>query len=151
MSFSLGYVSEQTFQPVSAAVDGLMRSTSWSKEAAQRNPAGQAVTQLYQRRFNTPMTEAAASAFTAVMTVAQAVNNSGTLDNQQVRSALLNLNIPGEQTIMPWAGIQFDETHQNTLAAALIEQYHDNAFTVVYPSDAAARGAKAFILGENAG
>ena len=26
---------------------------------------------------------------------------------------------------MPWAGIQFDETHQNTLAQALIEQYHD--------------------------
>jgi branched-chain amino acid transport system substrate-binding protein len=89
------------------------------------------------------MTEAAASAFTAVMTVAQAVNNAGTLDEQRVRSALLSLDIPGEQTIMPWAGIQFDETHQNTLAEALIEQYHNRAFSIVYPSDAAARGAKA--------
>jgi branched-chain amino acid transport system substrate-binding protein len=143
MSFSLGYVTAQTFAPASAAVDGLMRSTSWSIEAAQRNPAAQAVTALYQRRFNSDMTEAAASAFTAVMTVAQAVNNAGTLDNQQVRSALLNLNIPGEQTIMPWAGIQFDETHQNTLASALIEQYHNKAFAIVYPDDAAARGVKA--------
>ena len=141
MSFSLGYVTAQTFDPAAAAVDGLMRSTSWSIEAAQRNPAAQAVTGLYQRRFNSPMTEAAASAFTAVMTVAQAVNNAGTLDNQRVRSALLSLNIPGEQTIMPWAGIQFDETHQNTLAQALVEQYHNRAFSIVYPSDAAAPGA----------
>ena len=150
MSFSLGYVTAQTFDPAAAAVDGLMRSTSWSIEAAQRNPAAQAVTALYQRRFNSPMTEAAASAFTAVMTVAQAVNNAGTLDNQRVRSALLSLDIPGEQTIMPWAGIQFDETHQNTLAQALIEQYHNRAFSIVYPSDAAARGAKAIYPAPNA-
>jgi branched-chain amino acid transport system substrate-binding protein len=150
MSFSLGYISPQTFAPVSAAVDGLMRSTSWSYEAAQRNPAAQAVTALYQRRFNSPMTEAAASAFTAVMTVAQAVNSAGTLDNQQVRSALLSLDIPGEQTIMPWAGIQFDETHQNTLAQSLVEQYHDNTFKIVYPSDAATRGAKAVYPAPNA-
>ena len=143
MSFSLGYVTAQTFDAAAGAVDGLMRSTSWSIEAAQRNPAAQAVTGLYQRRFNSPMTEAAASAFTAVMTAAQAVNNAGTLDHQRVRSALLSLDIPGEQTIMPWAGIQFDETHQNTLAQALVEQYHNRAFSIVYPSDAAARGAKA--------
>ena len=57
-------------------VDGLTRSVSWSAEAAERNPAAQAVTALYQRRYNTPMTEAAASAFTAVMTVAQAVDTA---------------------------------------------------------------------------
>ena len=145
MSFSLGYVTAKTFDPAAAAVDGLMRSTSWSAEAAERNPAARAVTGLYQRRFNSVMTEAAASAFTAVMTVAQAVNNAGTLDEQRVRSALLSLDIPGEQTIMPWAGIQFDETHQNTLAQSLVEQYHNRAFTIVYPSDAAAKGAKIYL------
>ena len=150
MSFSLGYVTAQTFDPAAAAVDGLMRSTSWSIEAAQRNPAAQAVTGLYQRRFNSQMTEAAASAFTAVMTAAQAVNNAGTVDEQRVRSALLSLNIPGEQTIMPWAGIQFDETHQNTLAQPLIEQYHNRAFRIIYPSDAAANGAKPIYPAPNA-
>jgi branched-chain amino acid transport system substrate-binding protein len=150
MSFSLGYVTAQTFDANSAAVDGLMRSTSWSAEAAERNRAAQQVTALYERRYNSPMTEAAASAFTAVMTVAQAVDNAGTLDNRQVRSALLSLDIPGEQTIMPWAGIQFDETHQNTLAQALVEQYHDKTFTIVYPSDAARPGARAVYPAPNA-
>jgi branched-chain amino acid transport system substrate-binding protein len=143
LSFSLGYIDAQTFAPVSTVVDGLMRSTSWSAESADRNPAAQAVTALYQRNYNTKMSEAAASAFTAVMTVAQAANAAGTLDDQRIRSALLSLDVPGEQTIMPWAGIQFDETHQNTLAQTLVEQYHDQKFAIVYPSDAAARGAKA--------
>jgi branched-chain amino acid transport system substrate-binding protein len=150
MSYSLGYVTARTFDPAAAAVDGLMRSTSWSYEAAQRNVAARAVTALYQRRYNSEMTEAAASAFTAVMTVAQAVNNAGTLDNQQVRSALLSLNVPGEQTIMPWAGIQFDETHQNVLAQSLIEQYHNRQFSIVYPNDATRSGTRAILPAPNA-
>jgi branched-chain amino acid transport system substrate-binding protein len=137
LSFSLGYLNAAAFAPAAAAADGLMRSVSWSIEAAERNPAARAVTALYQRRFNSTMTEAAASAFTAVMTVAQAANNAGSTDNQRMRSALLSLNVPGEQTIMPWAGIQFDETHQNTLAQSLIEQYHNSAYKIVYPNDAA--------------
>ena len=120
-------------------MDGLARSVSWSTEAADRNPAAQAVTALYQRRYNTPMTESAASAFTAVMTVAQAVDAARSTQPQRVRSALLSLNIPGEQTVMPWAGIQFDETHQNVLAQTLVEQFLSRRFQVVYPADASSR------------
>ena len=29
---------------------------------------------------------------------------------------------------MPWAGIQFDETHQNVLAQTLVEQFLSRAF-----------------------
>ena len=66
MSFSLGYLTAAAFTPQAATADGLLRSVSWSIEAAERNPAAQAVLlALYQRRFNSPMTEAAASAFTA--------------------------------------------------------------------------------------
>ena len=38
--------------------------------------------------------------------------------------------------MMPWAGIQFDETHQNMLAQALVEQFIGQGFRVVFPSDA---------------
>ncbi len=142
MAFSLGYLSAGSFAPTSAAANGLLRSVSWSTETAARNPAAQAVTALYQRRFNSPMTEAAASSFTAVMTVAQAANNAGSTENQRIRSALLSLNVPGEQTVMPWAGVQFDETHQNVLAQTLIEQYIGGAFKIVYPRDSAAADAR---------
>jgi branched-chain amino acid transport system substrate-binding protein len=139
LSFSLGYLASKDFQSAVQVVDGLCRSVSWSAEAAARNPAAQAVTALYQRRFNTDMTESAASAFTAVMTVAQAVDAARSTQPQRVRSALLSLNVPGEQTVMPWAGIQFDETHQNVLAQTLVEQFIDREFKVIYPADAASK------------
>jgi branched-chain amino acid transport system substrate-binding protein len=143
LAFSLGYLNAGSFSAESAAANGLLRSVSWSAETAERNPAAQAVTALYQRRFNSPMTEAAAASFTAVMTVAQAANNAGSTENQRIRSSLLSLNVPGEQTIMPWAGIQFDETHQNVLAQSLVEQYIGGAFKIVYPSDSAAANTTA--------
>lgn len=146
-----GYVDAKGFAGNSAVLDGVLRSVSWSYESAQRNPAAQRVTDLYKSRFNGPMTEAAASAFTAVMTVAQAVDNAGTTDNQRVRSALLSLNVPGEQTIMPWSGIQFDETHQNVLSQALIEQFTKGAFTIVYPPDTTAAGTKMIYPAPNSG
>lgn len=139
VSFSLGYLTADDFAPSGPVVDGLMRSVSWSAESAERNPAARAVTALYQRRFNSAMTESAASAFTAVMTVAEAVNSAGSTEPQRIRSALLSIDVPGEQTIMPWAGVQFDETHQNVLAQSLVEQYVGGAFQIVYPSDAASR------------
>jgi branched-chain amino acid transport system substrate-binding protein len=141
LSFSLGYLSPKDFQSEAAirVVDGMSRSVSWSAEAAERNPAAQAVTALYQRRYNTAMTEAAASAFTAVMAIAQAVDAARSTQAQRVRSSLLSLNIPGEQTVMPWAGIQFDETHQNVLAQTLVEQFGGRSFQVVFPADAASR------------
>jgi branched-chain amino acid transport system substrate-binding protein len=141
LSFSLGLLSNKDFQSSAAiqVVDGAARSVSWSAEAAERNPAAQAVTALYQRRYNTGMTEAAASAFTAVMTIAQAVDAARSTQPQRVRSSLLSLNIPGEQTVMPWAGIQFDETHQNVLAQTLVEQFGGRSFQVVFPADAASR------------
>jgi branched-chain amino acid transport system substrate-binding protein len=139
LCFSLHYLDPKSYPEALPVVDGLTRSVAWSAEAAQRNPAAQAVTGLYERRYNTPMTEAAASAFTAVMTVAQAVDAARSTQPQRLRTALLSLNVPGEQTVMPWAGIQFDETHQNVLAETLVEQFVGRAFQVVYPGDAASR------------
>jgi branched-chain amino acid transport system substrate-binding protein len=150
MSFSLGYLNASALAGAASAADGLLRSVSWSSEAAERNPAAQAVTALYQRRFNSPMTEAAASSFTAVMTVAQAANDAGSLDNQRMRSALLSVDVPGEQTIMPWAGIQFDETHQNVLAQSLIEQFQGQRYNIVYPNDAAGKNARLLYPAPNA-
>lgn len=139
MSFGLGYLTDQSYQASAPVVAGLSRSVSWAKEAADRNQAARAVAGLYQRRYNTGMTEAAASAFTAVLTAAQAVDAAGTTQPQRVRSALLSLNVPGDQTVMPWAGIQFDETHQNVRSQSLVEQFVNRSFKIVYPDDASSQ------------
>jgi branched-chain amino acid transport system substrate-binding protein len=136
-SFGLGYLTTEDYRSSAAVVAGLARSVSWSSETADRNKPAHAVMDLYQQRFKTPMTEAAAASFTAVMTAAQAVNAARSTDPAAIRTALLSLDVPGDQTVMPWGGVQFDETHQNVKAQVLIEQFVSFSFKVVYPGDAA--------------
>jgi branched-chain amino acid transport system substrate-binding protein len=136
MSFGIGHLTDERYRASAPVVSGLSRSVTWSRDAANRNQAARAISGLYQRRYNTEMTEAAASAFTAVLTTAQAVDIAGATDPQALRTALLSLNVPGDQTVMPWSGIQFDETHQNVLAQTVVEQFVNGAFRIVYPSDA---------------
>jgi branched-chain amino acid transport system substrate-binding protein len=115
----------------------VLHGTAWSQDFAARNLAANAVASLYQRRFNAPMTEAAAETFTAVLTLAQAVDSARSLDAQAIRTALLGLNVPGRDTIMPWGGIRFDQTGQNVEATALVEKIAPDAAHVVFPQELA--------------
>jgi branched-chain amino acid transport system substrate-binding protein len=116
----------------------VLRSIGWSMELARRNPVAGQVTALYQRRFGTAMTETAARAFTATLTLAQAIDAAGSVNARNVRAALLGLQVPGRDTIMPWNGIRFDESGQNTQAAAVVEQLSPAGARVVFPPELAA-------------
>ena len=129
------------FQPaalkaVGPAADGLLFSTGWAPEAANRNPAAAAIMDLYQQQFHGPMSGVAAGTFTAVLTLATAIEDAGSVDNERVRAALLSLDIPGRGTIMPWDGIRFDATHQNSRATGVVEQQLPGGTThVVFPPE----------------
>jgi branched-chain amino acid transport system substrate-binding protein len=115
----------------------MLRSVVWSAEFAQRNPAAQAVTQLYQQRFGHAMSDAAASAFTAVIALAVAVDASGSHDTAAIRSALRQESLPPTQMIMPWNGVQFAADGHNSRAAGTIEMWENNAYRVVFPAELA--------------
>jgi branched-chain amino acid transport system substrate-binding protein len=116
---------------------GILRTSAWSTDFARRNPAAQGVAQAYERRFGEKMTEAAANAFTAVLTLAMAIDAAGVPDPARVRGALRQIQLPGTQTIMPWGGIRFDSNGQNVLAAGVVEQRGASGFQVVYPRELA--------------
>lgn len=118
---------------------GLCRPVAWSAELAGRNPLARAVAGLYRQRFREPMTEAAARAFTAVLASAQAIDQAGSTGPDRVRSALLGLHVAPLDVIMPWSGIRFDATRQNTGAGGVVEQYAGGGFRVVYPRDMTVR------------
>jgi branched-chain amino acid transport system substrate-binding protein len=133
-----GFNVQTIRQAIGTAGTGLLHTTAWSQDFASRNPAANAVASLYQRRFNAPMTEAAAETFTATLTLAQAIDAARSVDAQRVRTALLSLDVPGRDTIMPWGGIRFDQTGENTLAAGLVEQVTATSARVVFPRELAA-------------
>jgi branched-chain amino acid transport system substrate-binding protein len=122
---------------LAAGPDGedLLTSTAWSREIAGRSDIAKRVMELYEERYNQPMTDTAAGTFTAVLVLAQAIDNAGSTDPQLVRAALLNLDIPARETIMPWSGVRFDASRQNAAANGVVEQRVQQAFRVVFPGE----------------
>jgi len=139
LAYGSGFLGDGLLKQAGPVAAGLCREAAWSYELAGRNTAARAVATLYQTKYNTPMTEEAASTFTAVHTLAMAINNAGSNDVNRIKSALLGLDVPGQDTIMPWQGIRFDDTHQNIGAASVIEQFVSKSFHAVYPRDSAGR------------
>jgi branched-chain amino acid transport system substrate-binding protein len=129
------------FQPSSVLSDagsdseGLLTGTAWSREIAGRNASAKPVMDLYEERFHQPMNDIAAGTFTAVLVLAEAISNAGSTDSQRVRAALLNLDIPGREMIMPWSGVRFDASHQNVAANGVVEQRVQGLFRVVFPDE----------------
>jgi branched-chain amino acid transport system substrate-binding protein len=134
-AFGDAFSEPQVLQAAGTAGEGLYYGTAWSREIAGRSGIAKAVMERYEQRFGQPMGEVAAGTFTAVLALAQAIDNAGSIDPQQVRTALLNLDIPGRETIMPWTGVRFDATHQNVGANGVVEQRVAQAFRVVFPSE----------------
>jgi branched-chain amino acid transport system substrate-binding protein len=135
--FGRGVFSEpQVLQAAGTAGEGLYYGTAWSREIAARSGIAKAVMERYEERFSQPMTETAAATFTAVLVLAEAIDNAGSTDPQRVRASLLNLDIPGRETIMPWSGVRFDAaSRQNVAASGVIEQRVGDAFQVVFPNE----------------
>jgi branched-chain amino acid transport system substrate-binding protein len=125
----------QVLEAAGTAAEGVYYSTAWSREIAGRSGIGRAVMERYEQRFNQPMGETAAGTFTAVLVLAKAIDNAGSTDPERVRAALLNLDIPGRETIMPWSGIRFDASRQNAAANAVVEQRVGQTFRVVFPNE----------------
>jgi branched-chain amino acid transport system substrate-binding protein len=135
--FGRGVFSEpQALQAAGTAAEGLYYGTAWSREIAGRSGIAKTVMERYEQRFNQPMGETAAGTFTAVLVLAEAISNAGSTDPQRVRAALLNLDIPGRETIMPWSGVRFDTSSRQNLAAnGVVEQRVGQAFQVVFPNE----------------
>ena len=132
-----GFVADEFGTAIGTAGEGVFRVTPWSAQLAARQPISKTILDRYQQRFNTPMSDIAAGAFTATLTLASAINDAGAYEPDKVRVAMLATRLSGSRTIMPWDGVQFRENGQNTLASGAVEQLSAGKFQVVYPRELA--------------
>jgi branched-chain amino acid transport system substrate-binding protein len=134
-TFGPGFVAADAYGAAGPDAEGVFAAAAWSREIAGRNLVAKPVMELYEQQFGQPMTQVAAGSFTAVLVLAEAVNRAGSTDPERVRAALLNLDVPGRELIMPWSGVRFDTAHQNAAAAGVVEQRLGGQFRVVFPDE----------------
>jgi branched-chain amino acid transport system substrate-binding protein len=114
---------------------GIVSRVAWSSDSGSQSPMAQRIAQLFRQRFKRTMTPTAASGFTAMMTLAQAIDDAGSPDPTKIREALKKLMVPGDETIMPWTGVKFNHDGQNTRARFVLQQTIRGSYHVVFPGD----------------
>jgi branched-chain amino acid transport system substrate-binding protein len=108
---------------------------SWSPELVDKSLVAAAAFSAYRQEFGRDMTADSARDFEATLTIGMAIEAADSTDPVSLRAALVRMHAgPG---IMPWRGIRFDSTGQNTLAAGVVEQVITGQWRVVYPAAAA--------------
>jgi branched-chain amino acid transport system substrate-binding protein len=109
----------------------------WALDLTSRNPLIKQVNDIYLKRFNANFTGNSARSFTGLYALADAINRAGSTQPEAIRKALAETSIPGNKLIMPWEGIRFDSTGQNTLGSGIIVQVQNGKYVTVWPFELA--------------
>ena len=65
--------------------------------------------------------------------LADALQRAASTEPEAIRAALAATDIKGSALIMPWAGVKFDATGQNTLGSGILVQIIDGKYQTVWP------------------
>ncbi len=137
MAQNAGHMSPDFIQAVGKDGDGTLSRAPFNTDLIDKRPVAKALNALYAKRHNKDLYDFPARSFTGFMTLLDAINRAGSTDPEAIRQALVATNIPGDQLIMTWEGIRFDETGQNTHVKAIIVQLQGGKYYTVWPWDTA--------------
>jgi branched-chain amino acid transport system substrate-binding protein len=128
--------SEQTlFNAIGAAGEGVMTRSAFSLDLAQKKPSVGKINELFKARSGKDLNDLTARQFTAAMVMADAINRSKTGEPQAIRDALAATDLPGDQTIMPWRRVKFDENGQNNDCTPVLLQRRGDKYVTVFPAE----------------
>src|SRR5271157_3299114 len=137
-----GYVESDYLPTVKSDGNYFLVRSTFALDLAKKKPMVGQVAELYKKKYGIDMGENTARSFSAPFVLADAFNRAKSTDPEAVVKALLETNIPGDQIINPWKGIQFDpKSHQNIYAFGGLAQIQDQVYYTVWPFDAASRDA----------
>ncbi len=128
------------------SIIGIMTRTVFLPKVAELKKVSGQVNTLYKAKTGNDLGGASARAFTGLQTWVHVLESAGSTKPADIQQAANKLHIPGDELVVPWAGIEFsssgDEIGQNVLGSGLIGQYQKGAdgkisLEIVYPFDVA--------------
>lgn len=128
------------------SIIGILTRTVFLPKVAELKKVSGQVNALYKAKTGNDLGGASARAFTGLQTWVHVLESAGSTKPADIQIAANKLYIPGEELVVPWAGIEFsssgDEVGQNVLGSGLIGQYQKGpdgkiSLEIVYPFDVA--------------
>ncbi len=138
MAQDAGFIDPAFIAAVGPLADGVMSRSAFAIDAVKERPAIPAVNTLFRASgANKDLNDLTARELTALQVLGDALNRAKSTNNMALREALRATDIKGDQTIMPWAGVKFDDTGQNVKSNPVILQQQNGEWRAVFPFDIA--------------
>jgi branched-chain amino acid transport system substrate-binding protein len=132
-----GFSEKALYDAVGDKLNGVITRGSFSLDLAVKRPMVGKINDMYKAKSGKDLSDFSSRQFMGLLVMADAINRAKSTDGEKIREALVATNIPGEQTIMPWSRVKFDEMGQNNDADPVLLQYIGGKFVTIFPPQAA--------------
>jgi branched-chain amino acid transport system substrate-binding protein len=125
---------------------GSLTRTVFIPKIEKVKPVAAKVNAMYKAKTGNDLSGASARSFTGLQAWVHILEKAGSVKPEDIQKAANSIRIPGEELVVPWAGIKFatsgEEIGQNTLGMGLIGQYQKGPdgkidLEIVYPFNVA--------------
>ena len=141
-----GFETPEFRETLGDSVVGILTRTVFLPKVVEVKELAGKVNAMYKAKTGNDLSGASARSFTGLQTWVYILEKAGSTKPQDIQKAANTILIPGEELVVPWAGVKFstsgDELGQNVLGSGLIGQYQKAAdgsvgLEIVYPFDVA--------------
>ncbi|MGE5618488.1 MAG: ABC transporter substrate-binding protein [Sphingomonadaceae bacterium] len=139
LAYGAGFVDPEFRKVLGKDSEYVITRAAWAPDIAEKKPVAKAVADMFRQKYNQDMTENSARDFTGMIALLDAINRAKSTDPKAIQKALMETEIPGEQLIMGWKGIKFDEKGQNVHAQGINMQVFGGSYSTVWPFDVSSK------------
>jgi branched-chain amino acid transport system substrate-binding protein len=132
-----GFSEKALYDAVGDKIEGVISRGTFSLDLAAKRPMVGKINDMYKEKSGKDLNDYSSRQFMALILMADAINRAKSTDGEKIRDALAATDIPGEQTIMPWRRVKYDEMGQNNDADPVLLQYVGGKFVTIFPPQAA--------------
>jgi branched-chain amino acid transport system substrate-binding protein len=132
-----GFSEKALYDAVGDKLEGVISRGTFSLDLAAKRPMVGKINAMFKEKSGKDFNDLTSRQFMGLIVMAEAINRAKSTDGDKIREALVATDIAGEQTIMPWKRIKFDETGQNNDADPVLLQYIGGKFVTISPPQAA--------------
>ncbi|MDA9505569.1 amino acid ABC transporter substrate-binding protein [Bradyrhizobium sp. CCBAU 11386] len=136
-----GFSEKALYDAVGDKLEGAITRGSFSLDLAAKRPMVGKINDLFKAKSGKDLNDNTSRQFMAMIIMADAINRAKSTDGEKIRDALAATEMSGEQTIMPWKRVKFDDMGQNNEADPVLLQYVGGKFVTIFPSQAAVADA----------
>jgi branched-chain amino acid transport system substrate-binding protein len=134
LAMDAGFISPSFLEKLGRDGEYILSREVWALDIGHKKPIVTIVNDLFKKQYGRNMNGNSARAFTGLMVLANAINRARSLEPDNIRRAILDTKLTGDELIMPWDGVAFDPaTGQNFLGKGIIVQVQDGQYRTVWP------------------